>query len=292
MTDHKYEYLGRRAHATIVGMPGDSVWERAALHRAHVLRLLPNGDGIRRGIICVVGVGDGTGLDLRGLLARFHEVHLVDADEERTRQAIRNQNLDDRQRIFHHVCEMTGLEHWLTGEVPKQDQDWIQAGSRRIQEHTFPELGEFDVVLSHCQIPTITAQLVTCLADQPEILAEWIQQVRQRHVELLWEHTVPGGQTILIMDVVSSDTLSALKQLPDDLPKLLTLALQQGNFFPGAHPARMDQLLRQHRQRLRQWDVSQPWVRQTEKEHRISVAFRMLLAHEAGPGEAAPSGKS
>ena len=49
----------------------------------------------------------------------------------------------------------------------------------------------------------------------------------------------------------------------------------------------MHQLLQQHRQRLQQVDISQPWVRQTEKEHRISVAFRMLLANEAAQGEKA-----
>ena len=77
MTDDRYEYVGQPKHRAIVGSTDKSAWGKAAEHRAHVMRLLQRPDNQRKGIIGVFGVGDGTALDLQGLLNRFHEVHLI-----------------------------------------------------------------------------------------------------------------------------------------------------------------------------------------------------------------------
>jgi hypothetical protein len=243
---------------------------------------LPGAAGTRQGILCVFGIGDGTALDLRALLDRFHEVHIVDSDETRLRQAIRRQDLDDRQRIFHQQHEMTGVDRlWDTfrrqpGTLSADDM------CRRIAAHEFADLGQFDVVLSVCRIPELTAPAARCVDDDAGQAARLVKAIRDRHLELLLRHTIPGGLVVLVIDVVSSRTLPALTRHPEDPGRLLTEAVQQGNFFPGAHPAAVDRWLAARRERLERIDVSRPWIHETLDDLRLAVAFRVRL-RDAGP---------
>lgn len=276
MTENKYEYIGRRPHGTIVGRSNASPWEKAALHRAQLMRMLPAVEQGRSGILCVFGVGDGTSLDFRGLLDRFHEVHLIDRNEESIQKAVRSQNLDDRQRVFHKTLDLTGADHFLESREPIDDSA-LEEIFQRIEQHALPDLGQFDVVLSNSLLPQLTIQAARRLPDDPQQMAKLIRAIRLRHVDLLLQHASPGGQVLLVMDVVSSQTLPVLSQSPGEVSQLMTATLQHGNFFPGGHPTLIDKQLREQQDRLERIDAAGPWIRETADEQRISIAFRAIL---------------
>ena len=70
---------------------------------------------------------------------------------------------------------------------------------------------------------------------QPRTSDQIIDNDRRVHLLRL---TAAGGRTLLITDLVSSDTVPQLaKALPAELPKLMLQCLQSGNFFSGLYPA-------------------------------------------------------
>ncbi len=280
MAEDKYEYLGRRQHGSIMGRSSESPWEKASFHRAQILRMLPSASRGRRGTLGIVGVGDGTALGLRSLLERFHEVHLIDRDKAGIQEVIREQDLAERQRIFHHGRDLTGIDALLSEGRLLTDEEWKQ-GCQSIAQHSLPDLGQFDLIISNSMIPELMIPIAHCLSHDPEKMSEMIRVCRESHISRLLEHAVPGGSLIIVMDIVCSNSLPRLAQSPSDLGGLLQATLEAGNFFPGSHPGMMDQSLRALDHCLAGVDATHPWIQETPDGHRISMAFRGLLTPEA-----------
>ncbi|MCP4079461.1 MAG: hypothetical protein GY819_16330 [Planctomycetaceae bacterium] len=276
MAEDKYEYLGRPQHGSVIGRTSGLPWDKAAFHRAQILRLLPNASRGRRGIVGVVGVGDGTALGLQSLLERFHEVHLIDRDQAAIQEVIREQNLTDRQRIFHHGRDLTGIDALLSRDQPMTDEEWEQ-GCQSIARHSLPDLGPFDLLISNSMIPELTIPIADSFAHDQAKMGEMIRTCRDSHIQQLLKLVIPGGCLIIVMDVVGSKSLPKIGESPGNLPELVQTALEAGNFFPGSHPGVMDQTLRALDNYLQRVDAAYPWIRETQNEHRVSMAFRGLV---------------
>ena len=277
MADHNYEYLGRRPHGTIMGHADDSSWNKASFHRAHIQRMISNQDSTRRGILCIAGIGDGTALDFQSLLERFHEVHVIERNEDAVERAIKQQNLNHPQRVFHQAVDVTGAHELLEQYASDPSIDGFEELCQKIQSDTLSGLGKFDVVLSNSQIPKMTCHATDCIPGDADRLLKVVKLLRDCHIDLLARHTVPGGKVVLIVDIVSSRTLPVLSQSPEDLNQVMHHALQQGNFFPGAHPTPIDMWFGQQGDRFARVDVTMPWIRETSEEHLACIGFRASL---------------
>lgn len=277
MTDDRYEYVGKPVHGTIVGRSTQSAWDLAATGRANILRLVHDGRTKRRGILGVFGVGDGSSLDLKRLLDRFHEVHLIDRDEQSIKQAIQSQNLEDRQRIFHKAIDISGVHDLLARHATQPSSDGLEEIYKTVDEYSMVGLPKFDVVLSMYQIPELTLHAARCITDDPILLTKIISRLRSRHVEILLDHLVDPGNAILVIDIVSSETLPALAMSPGDLRQLLEHAVSTGNFFPGALPVTVNQTIDEFADRFSHANVSTTWIRQTTEGHRACVAWRIQV---------------
>jgi hypothetical protein len=83
-------------------------------------------------------------------------------------------------------------------------------------------------------------------ADHPRFRSERAKTVVQ-HLRLILGLLAPGGCAILVNDVLSSDTVPRLRQVPeDDLPRLMQQLVLEGKTFgcmdPGAMGSALDRL--------------------------------------------------
>ncbi len=281
MTENRYEYTGSPRHRTLVGRASGSAWDQATPHRDHVLRLLKRHDEGRRGMICVWGVGDGTALDLKTLLDRHHEVHLVDRNADAIEQIIDAQRVVDPQRIRRHGgVDVTGVHDLLSQYAAEPDAALLESINEKIASHELPDLGDFEVIVSLSLLSRLTRHLVHCLGTDPESSMQPLINLRQRHLELLVEHTRPGGHALLITDLVSSQTLPALLSAPANLNEVLNAGFATNNYYPGIHPATVDDVLLKHepfQDRFDAVNVSQPWLRHEDDVVVAAMAYRITV---------------
>ena len=283
MTDDRYEYVGQPKHRAIVGSTDQTVWGKAAEHRAHVLRLLQRPANQRKGIIGVFGVGDGTALDLQGLLNRFHEVHLITMDAAKTKEIIQQQKVDDRQRIFTTVVDVSGVDDLLDEYQANPSDEKFDALMERIYSNpAIKGLAKFDIALSVSQIPKLTIRAAHCVGDDSDKLFKIITGTKRRHIQTLLEHVNRPGAAIFVIDIVSSETVPPLAQSPKNLPEILNQALRQGNFYAGGLPIAFDTSVQEFAHRFDDCNVAKTWLRQTENEHIACCAWRIVLNEKQG----------
>ncbi|MGI9518840.1 MAG: hypothetical protein ACR2NP_17420 [Pirellulaceae bacterium] len=283
MTDNKYEYIGSRKHRTLVGSESNSPWDQAAAHRAHVLKLLRRHDEGRKGMICVWGVGDGTALDLQALLDRHHEVHLVDREPDRIKQIIDAQEVTDPHRIRRFGVDVGGVHDLLARYASEADDQLLEQINETIVNQKLPNLGDFEVIVSLSQLSRLTRHLSRCLGTDSETALQPLVQLRQRHLELLVEHTRPGGNAVLVTDLVSSRTLPELLAAPVNLNEVLNEAFAANNFYPGIHPGNVDDVWMKHERFENKFDavnVSKPWLRPEGDAVVATMAYRVTLKGE------------
>jgi hypothetical protein len=202
-------------------------WECFAAHRERVTRHLLRGSA--GGRLCVLGAGNCNDLDLPALAEHFGEVRLVDLDGDALAFGVDRQGVRGHGGVQRHVVELTG---WL-GEPAGPDQ-WRHAPRRRVA----PLLpGPFDVVASVCVLSQLSLATLEVLGVDHPMAAEAVRAVREGHLDLLAHLVAPGGQGLLITDIVSSDTVPGLASLPEErLASLPELLVRQRNYFHGVQP--------------------------------------------------------
>ena len=216
-------------------------WSAFAGHRARVSALLGVGAAPRPTRLCVLGAGNANDLDLSALLRAHREVHLVDLDPDALVQGV------SRQRVADHPAlkRFGGVD--VTGML-----DAVAAWSSRTTL-TPPDLaalagwpssrvalglpGPYDVVASTCLLSQLLGGIFLALGKAHPQFPAALAALRRGHLRLLSQLAAPGGEAILITDVVSSDTLPSLSSLSDrELPALLPRLARERNHIHGVHP--------------------------------------------------------
>ena len=287
MTEPRYEYKGSRQHHTIVGRTGKSCLEDSVVHRKTVLGLLGGDPDKRKGILCVLGAGHCHDLHLEGLLARFHEVHLVDLSTDAMVAGTREQGFLAHPRIIlHGDIDLGGIESLLPNPgIDGQEQEPRPFDARawldRIAQHSLSGLEVFDAVLSADVFPSLAMRLAGAVDGQDPGAPALMAALRRRHAEILMNLTKPGGQAILVTELTSSQFLPELTGRPatEQLNKLLQNPEILARLHPGCNPAAWDREIRESQwagQLVRQYDISAPWLRQQGELVGLYLAYRII----------------
>lgn len=196
-------------------------WEAFADHRTRVTSLLlESTPSTAAPSLCLFGAGNCNDVDLPHLLSRFERIHLVDYDAAALSAGVQRQELHGEHKLALHG----GVD--LRAEPPWQPELVEVAASLCL----LSQLLEDDASRAHASGPSALQQL---------------QATRRRHLQLLVESLKPGGQGILITDLVSSETVPQLSEVShEQLPRLIADCIARRNFFTGLNPAAILDVLR------------------------------------------------
>lgn len=240
-------------------------WERFAEHRRRVMQLLSPTAPAESMRLCVLGAGNSNDLDLTSLTRAYAEVHLVDLDAEALAAGVAQQQPEAVACIHQHGgCDLSGILDQLAAH---RDQPTDAAGIRHLIDASLtapaPLAGEFETVASVCLLSQLIHSVVLALGAEHPRFVEVLSAVRLRHLRLLSEMLAPGGRAVLVTDLVSSDTCSALATIEEaNLPMLVRQLVESRNFFHGVNPAVIAQILRTDsglRQRPESLEITNPW---------------------------------
>ena len=98
---------------------------------------------------------------------------------------------------------------------------------------------------STCLLSQVLETAAHALGRNHRQIAEAEAALRAGHLRLMARLAAPGGEALLVAEVVSSDTLAELPRLPEvDLAGLLPELGREGNHFRGVHPRQLLAALR------------------------------------------------
>lgn len=224
-------------------------WDGFSEHRARVSKLLGAGSKGDVSRLCVLGAGNTNDLDLPSLLEAHREVHLVDLDPQALESGTFRQGLAHEPRLFLHggldiTTMLDAFARWSPLDpVSEADLKALVDWPRRRVPLTVP--GPFDVVASTCLLSQIVGNAFVSLGDQHSQLDSAVAAIRLGHLRLLAELARPGGRVVLISDVVNSDRVPKLLDLPEaELPGFLAELSANGGTIRGMNPSKLLTLLR------------------------------------------------
>ena len=242
-------------------------WGQFAEHRRMVSGLLGSGGEPGSTRLCVLGAGNANDLDLPALLARHRQVHLVDLDARALAAGTLRQGVVDHPGLIAHgSLDLTGMldavARWSPlGPITDHDlQALIDWPGQRV---SLALPGRFDLVASTCLLSQIIGNAFVAVGGNHPRFLEAVRAIRLGHLRLLTELALPGGQVVLINDVVSSEKFPALANTPNHaLPGLLKeLSLDRG-LIHGMNPAEILELFRTDpvlAARVESLEVAPPW---------------------------------
>jgi hypothetical protein len=215
-------------------------WDHFAGHRRQVTDLLLQSPapGAR---LCVLGAGNCNDLHLQALAASFRQVVLVDLDDASLAQGVASQRIEVGDGL---IClgnvDVTGalalVAEWTPAtSLSAEDFLSLSAGA---DVTGWQSNGGFDVVASTCLLSQLIGSLTHSLTDRHPQFVEAMKALRTGHLRTIAALLKSGGRAILISDVVSSDTCPELLTASNhDAHRIVTQAIQVGNFFTGLNPA-------------------------------------------------------
>lgn len=223
-------------------------WGSFESHRARVTELLGRDAG--KGRLCVLGAGNCNDLDLKALLGRHREIHLVDLDASALADGIARQELTGHPAVIAHGgIDLTGMLEAIARWNPAASISRADLNAlAELPGETFRMAfeGPFESVASTCLLSQLIANIKHSIGENHPRFIEAVQSIRLGHLRLLARLVRPGGWGTLVTDVVSSDTLPNLKSLPENALRELMPVLNRGrNFFHGVNPAILWPLFRQ-----------------------------------------------
>ncbi|WP_146453416.1 hypothetical protein [Rubripirellula tenax] len=193
--------------------------------------------------LVLLGVGNGNDVDLPTLVPLFRSTTLVDVDAEAIAHCRSGLPAGIKESLDPNVlADLTGM----LGRMPKGDWDAIDWNAWLIDAANPPHASapQGDVVVSTCLISQLIDTVIQWLPPDHDRFADAILAVRDGHLRLLAGLAKAGGTSVLITDVVSSDTLPELADACDDrLPTLVRDSVASRNFFTGLNPAVLMQRL-------------------------------------------------
>lgn len=222
-------------------------WEIFAPHRAQVTALVREAGA---GSLLVLGAGNGNDLDLAALMPPYDVVHLADLDAAAlARGAARLPSALAGRVHLHAPIDLAGvlgrLPDWKRNRpTPGQLAQLAEAAAARVVGG-LP--GGHDVVVSTALLTQLFQSVRLALGVGHPDLHAVVGGVAAAHLRALAGLLRPGGQALLVTDVVSSESypLVELWGAQDPLRLLGTLS-GAGNTFTGADPTFLMRLLVEH----------------------------------------------
>ena len=239
--------LGRRQVA--FNATSRDQWEAFAEHRRCLTAVLAREATAGRSRLCVLGAGNTNDLDLTALLSAHREVHLVDIDSEALVRGAERQGVAKHPRLhLHGGVDVTATLGVLSGRTPMSelgpaDFDAMAAWPASRTALVLP--GGFDRVASTCLLSQILETAAHSLGRDHHQLADAQAALRAGHLRLMARLAAPGGEAVLVTDVVSSQILAELPALDaKELAGLLPGLRGKGDHFRGVHPRQLLAALR------------------------------------------------
>jgi hypothetical protein len=219
-------------------------WEAFAEHRRCLTGVLVRRETTCRSRLCVLGAGNANDLDLPALLTAYREVHLVDIDAEALARGAARQRVAGHPRLqLSGGVDVTASLGLLSDRTPQSelgpaDIDALVAWPASRVAEVLP--GGFDRVASTCLLSQVLETAAHALGRGHRQLAEVEAALFAGHLRLMARLAAPGGEAVLVAEVVSSDSLARLPILSEDeLVPLLTELRRDGNHFRGVHPRQL-----------------------------------------------------
>jgi hypothetical protein len=264
-------------------------WDGFAGHRRKVSALLGAVAALGRTRLCVLGVGNGNDLDLPALLEVHREVHLVDLDPEALERGVGRQGVAGHPSLhLHGGIDVTGMLDTIATWSPRTpigtaDLEALAEWPSRRVAMALPE--PFDLVASTCLLSPLIGNAYHAVGEgHPRFLA-LVQAIRAGHLRLLTHLAAPGGTTVLVTDVASTDTFPALGSFPESsLPGLLRRLADGRGFFHGVAPAVLSSAFRNDpvlRPRVAGLEWIPPWRWNLHERLYLVLALRCRV--EVGP---------
>ncbi len=216
-------------------------WDGFAGHRRAVSALLGAGAAPGPSRLCVLGAGNGNDLDLPALLAAHREVHLVDLDPVALAHSVGRQGVADRPglRLFGGL-DVTGILDAMAGWTPAstiRPDDLGAALDWPMSRAGLALPGPYDRVASTCLLSQVVGNAARSVGQAHPRFPDLVRAIRSGHLRLMARLAAPGALAVLITDVVSSDTLPALRSAPDPaLPGILDRASLGRDCIHGVNP--------------------------------------------------------
>jgi hypothetical protein len=200
-------------------------------HRARVMQLLLSAaeSPDSKPDLVLLGAGNCNDVDLRQLLSKYDQIHLVDWDRAALNEAKERQNLGGDARV-NLIAPIDLSDHSSNGAAG------LSAAIGRSSQR---------VVASLCLLSQLIDSAAKRPFNSPSELVSRIESVRRVHLRQMVELLPQGGVGFLVFDFASSQTAPELASASEaQLPAVVGRLLQTGNFFQGLHPGAIAQLLR------------------------------------------------
>jgi len=244
------DHLGRRQVA--FNASSRDQWEAFAEHRQNLMAVLARTTNVGQTRLCVLGAGNTNDLDLTALLATHREVHLVDIDPESLLSGVTRQGVVNHPRLhLHGGVDVTATLGILSGRTPmaelgNADFDAMRAWPAARTALVLP--GEFDRVVSTCLLTQILETAAHSLGKGHHQLPDAEAALLAGHLRLMARLAAPGGEGVLVTEVVSSRILAGLPALSaKELAELLPGLKRKGDHFRAVHPSQLLAALRADR---------------------------------------------
>lgn len=271
-------------------LPGDdrsNDWKRYQDHREMVTNMLRESMSFfndRTDIsLAIWGAGKCNDVDLNLLSDKFSSITLVDIVDNDLNHAVQQQGCADNDKIrLLGRCDLSGVDRLLNQYAATQGSELLTQIGQQAAAFSGPDLKPSHVTVSNAMLTQLTDKVLETIGDGQPGFAETMLAIRNRHLDLLIEHTLPGGIAFLVTDVVSSMTIPELAEPVEDLTAVVKQAIAESNFFHGANPAAILDYYHKHspnRKRLVRVDPSEPWIWDGPGDlHRAVVAIRLTIA--------------
>lgn len=204
-------------------------WREYAAHRQHVMNHLAATRAT--GNLVVLGAGNCNDLELKSLTAQFSSITLVDWDEESLVAGVQRQQIPNSSLRLRAPINFAGL--W-EDDIPHPLPEVAMRARERV---TLIGAAPYDCVVSSCVMSQILLSLFERIGHSHSRCLELLQFERALHFHLLCDLVRPGGQVLLISDLVSTDTAPELANTcAERLPELMLELVSAHNFFTGMNP--------------------------------------------------------
>ena len=254
-------------------------WSNCAAHRAVVTNhLVQITKGRKKPLsLCVLGAGPCNDLDLDQLLEAYHHITLVDFNDQVLQDAIQKRGLADSPKLtLRTKLDLSGTHSEIVSQLNREDGEAFKQFLGQALNWRPDLQGPFDVVASTCLLSQFFEPLIQVLESHTDRLMHLLRAVRQRHLELLCELLDVGGNALLITDVTSSESLTALQEPNPNLSQLLTEHVLTGEHFHGLNPRAIEQEIEKNsliQEKIHRHLVSEPWVWDATARKYLCLAF-------------------
>ena len=260
------------------------LWSAFSPHRSRICRTLCSLSRGPESRLCIWGSGRTTDLDLIELVKHFSQIDLVDLHPTVTKEALIQRGFAQHPKVTAiSGIDVAGLSnHWDKFKKLPCELN-LQAVINSCRDATIG-LGQYDVVASTCLLSQVLRNAYECVEGSglphsltQEYFPKIFKSIREKHLELILEHTACGGSSVLITDLTSAEALPQMLEPNADLNRLISTDVVEGNHFHGLNPRLISESIRNQviAEKLSQVQISSPWVWNAIENQYLCLAYRL-----------------